>query len=137
MRPRSTTLMPSSGATTSRSASMTSATSWETVSVSSLMVFLQSLRGRVLPRHPGKQRALDPGRVLRHARERHRVFEHVLVGLAPPHGLHQLEEGVTDLQRLADRLADHEIGHHRGAGLADRAAERFVGDVLDHLLAAD
>src|SRR3984885_11588926 len=118
--------MPSSGSTTSRSASMTSSTSWDTVSlavvssavvsavfstavVSSAIVFLQCPRGRVLPRHPGKQRALDAGRVLRHAGERHGVLEQVLVRLALPLGLHQLEEGVADPHRLSDRLADHEV----------------------------
>src|SRR5580693_10371464 len=111
--------MPSSGSTTSRSASRTSSTSWGTVSaavvssavvssavVSSAIVSLQCPRGRVLPCHPGKQRALDAGGVLRHARERHGVLEQVLVWLALPLGLHQLKERVADSHRLAHRLAD-------------------------------
>ena len=37
--------------------------------------------GRVLPRHPAQQRALDPRRVLRDTGERDAVLQHVLVGL--------------------------------------------------------
>src|SRR6185437_2933507 len=45
---------------------------------------LHGLGGRVLPRHPAEQCALDPGRVLRDAGERDRVLEHLLVRLEVP-----------------------------------------------------
>ena len=93
--------------------------------------------GRVLPGHPAEQGALDPGRVLGHARERHRVLKHVLVRRSPALGLHELEERLADRHGLVDRLADDQVAHHRRAGLADRAAERVVGQVLHHGLAVD
>ena len=43
--------------------------------------------------------------------------------------MHEREELVVDLHALADRPADQQVGQHRRAGLADRAAERVVGDV--------
>ena len=43
------------------------------------------------------------------------VPEHVLVGLdRRPWTASASQERVADVQRLADRLADHQVGHHRG-----------------------
>src|ERR1700678_3828859 len=113
MRPRSTTLIPSSGSTTSRSASSTSSCSSVSAAGAAVLAsaaldsalvagtfsaaqlqsaepqspcspslpYLHGLRGRVLPCHPAEQGALDPGRILRDADERHRVLEHALLRL--------------------------------------------------------
>src|SRR5215217_5460434 len=102
-RPRSTTLMPSSGSTTSFIASVTSSTDtvdvpaapvasgtsgrspWSTVC--SAIALLHRLfefdrrGGRVLPRHPGEEGALHAGGELRDACERDPVLQHVLVRL--------------------------------------------------------
>src|SRR4029077_14437789 len=141
--------MPSSGSTTSRSASstssgsvppavacgasvcVTSAVSWS-ISVtpaSAGLVVLHRLRGRVLPGHPAEKGALDPGRVLRYPGERDRVPEHVLVGLGLAPRLHEGDELAAGGQGVADRLADDQVAQDRHAGLADRAAQRVPGEV--------
>src|SRR6266567_1847946 len=141
-RPRSTTLIPSSGSTTSLSASSKSSISGlvpgapSSASCACVILAPYCLGGRVLPCHPAKERALDPRRVLGHPGEHHGVAKHLIVGLGRVAGTHQFEEFRTDLHRLADRLADQQVGQHRDARLANRAAERVVGHVGHGGLAA-
>src|ERR1700733_13939666 len=110
MSPRSTTFPPSSGSTTSRRASTRSSvsgvisSSGPLVPVSSVILFLQRLHGRVLPGHPAEQGALDPGRVLRHSGERHAVAEDFLVRLRLALGLHEAEKFLGQAHRLADEV---------------------------------
>src|SRR4051794_33227493 len=112
MSPRSTTLMPSSGSTTSFSASRTSSdpasvdspdtsiSGRSVVWVSSVMSSPRCLSAgyrlgsRVLERHPSEQGALDPRRELRDTRERDAVLEHVFVRLDLSPALHQLHEAL-------------------------------------------
>ena len=155
-RPRSTTLIPSSGSTTSFIASVTSSTrhgaagagappagpragrhgrqrgrrSMAHSLLSSIVCSTRPAGCRVLPRHPGQQRALHARGELRDAGERDPVLQHLLVGLHVALALHQGQELLVDRHRLVDRLADHEVGHHRGRRLRDRAAHGVVGDVL-------
>jgi hypothetical protein len=90
------------------------------------------LGGRVLPRHPGEQRALHARGELGDTGERDAVLEDVLVGLHLSLALHELEEGLVDLHRLVDGLADHEVGQHGRRRLGDGAAHGVVGHVLHH-----
>src|SRR3984885_8258923 len=112
MSPRSTTFTPSSGSTTSRRASTRSSVSsvicskGPLASVSSVILFLQGLRGRVLPGHPAEQGALDPGRVLRYSGERHAVAEDFLVRLGLALGLHEAEELLGQAHGLGHGLPD-------------------------------
>src|SRR6266496_3936742 len=104
-RPRSTTLMPSSGSTTSRMASSTSSREGKVVVSLMRVSFLRSGH-RALHGHPAEQRALDAGRVLRHALERHGVVELVGIRLGQvglPLRLHEVQELLLQGQRLVDR----------------------------------
>ena len=86
---------------------------------------------RVLERHPAQQSALHPRRVPGDAGERDPVAEHVLVRLDLAAALRHLLERVQHREAVLDGLADDEVGEHRRRRLADRAAERLVGDVGD------
>src|ERR1700755_646644 len=133
-RPRSTTLMPSSGSTTSRIASSRSARNSSLgTAVSLIWRLLTSLGNSVFEGHPAQQRTLDASRILGHPGESDAVTEHVLVTLDVAAGRNHFVERRDGLQRVADSLADQQIGEHGGGGLADRAALPVVGDVGDRL----
>src|ERR1700741_5253482 len=100
--------MPSSGSTTSRIASSTSASSSLSDAVISLILNLldifNRLRQRVFKRHPAEQRAFDPGRILCDAGERDAVTQNVLVtGNSSPRRHHLGERG-NGFQRLPNGL---------------------------------
>ena len=125
--------MPSSGSTTSRRASSTSAT----------LAGLAGGRGLghcsgsfglvqgIGERHPRQEGALDARGVLRDAGEGDAVADLLLVAgvlaLAREHRAHRLER----LAGVGDGLAGDLLGEDRGRGDADRAAHRVVGHVLD------
>src|SRR5690606_23771516 len=136
-RPRSTTLIPNSGSTTSFIASSMSAT--VALVAGSPMTHLLLLRRRpgrrVLERHPGQQRALDPRRVLCHPGERHPVLQQFLVRLHPATSGDHLREGRVAPQRLGQRPAVHQFVQHAGGGPADRAPHPLVRDGHPPLLA--
>src|SRR5690606_32486681 len=94
--PRSTTLIPSSGSTTSFIASSMSATVGLVAGSPMTHLLIRLVRGRpgrrILERHPGQQRALDARGVPRHPGERHPVLQQLLVRLhlaAPGHHLRE------------------------------------------------
>src|SRR3954470_22437434 len=151
--------MPSSGSTTSLSASVTSSTlagvlpgwaAWAAAaasrSTSGSSIFssvwsgilhsfvgCEGLRRGIAPRRPAQQRAFDTGRELRDAGERDTVLQYLFVRLDIPPALHQLEELLVRRHALGHRLADHQVRHHRRRRLADRAAHAAVRDALDGL----
>src|ERR1700755_1114165 len=91
--PRSTTLMPSSGSTTSRIASSRSAMNSSLgTAVSLIRRLLTGLRQRVFESHPTQQRALDARRVLGHPGEGNAVAEHILVAHNASAGRNHLVE---------------------------------------------
>src|SRR5690625_5020270 len=128
-RPRSTTLIPSSGSITSRRASSTSAavgTALRSLVVSVIVVHPVLLLGgwrlghcvgeRVPQGHPAEQGALDPGRILRHTGEGGRISQHLILARcqrAAP-AVHQLSEGLGQLVGPGDVRSAHQVGEHRG-----------------------
>src|SRR5882757_4822343 len=129
-RPRSTTLIPSSGSTTSRMASSRSPSSSSLGTAVSLIArLLTGLRHCVFEGHPAQQRTFDPRRVLGHPREGDAVAEYILVALNLAAGRNHLVECRDGLQRIADAPADDQVREHRRRSLADRATLPVVGDV--------
>src|SRR5690554_1074361 len=128
-RPRSTTLMPSSGSMTSRRASSTSAA----VATLSAMICSSRLRDRIAQGHPAQQRALDTRRILPHSGERRRIAEEVLALLVQRLALvvHERLEGLEELVDALHALPHDQVVEDRHGGLGDRAAlplPREVGD---------
>src|SRR5438128_172833 len=114
--------MPSSGSTTSRSASSTSSCDGTGIVVTSVMCLSCSSRvgrgcdGR-LHRHPAQQCALYACRVLRYSLERDRVVEGlglVLGQAVLPLRLHQLEKLLLQGKRVRNRFANDQVAHDRG-----------------------
>src|SRR4051794_401533 len=83
----------------------------------------------VLERHPAQQRTLHPCRVAGNPGERHAVAEHVFVRLDLSAALRHLLERREHLQRVGHRPTDVQVRQHRRRRLADRAAQRLVGDL--------
>src|SRR5262249_54299679 len=133
--PRSTTLMPSSGSTTSRIASSRSARNSSSGAVVSLIPdLLQAfacLSQRVLASQPAEQRAFHPRRIFGHSGEGDAVAQYILVPLHGSARGDHVGKRVDGLQRLGHALTDHLLGEHRRRGLADRTALSVIGDVRD------
>src|SRR5579864_1012580 len=75
---------------------------------------------------PGQGGTLDPHRILAHAGEG-AAGGAAAGGRAGDQGVEALEEA----PRLLERLAAQRLGHHRGRGGRDGAADALEGDVLD------
>src|SRR5690625_3015582 len=149
-------LMPSSGSTTSFSASVTSSaetvvsvdrsTSGRSVAFSvmlpprgrrrrssrrSLVALVDGLRSCVLECHPGQQCTFYSRGELCHTRKRDTVLEPLLVRFDVAAAVHHGLELIENHHRVVDRLPDEQVVQHRRRGLADRTALRVVRDVLD------
>src|SRR6516225_6544818 len=106
--------MPSSGSTTSRIASSTSASNSlsgaEVSLIFNLLDIFSRLRERIFKRHPAEQRTFDPGRILGDAGERDAVAQHILVAGHRSAGRHHLGEPGNGLQCLPNALTYHLLG---------------------------
>src|ERR1700755_2328727 len=109
--------MPSSGSTTSRIASSTSASNSSSGAVISLIPdLLQGFAGLgqcILKRHPTEQGAFHPGGVLGHSGECYSVTQDILITLDSSARGHHFSKRRDGLQRFADALTDHLLGEHR------------------------
>src|SRR6056297_270728 len=131
--PRSTTLMPNSGSTTSFIASMTSSSFATVDSMPHLpfrLIYLDTcFESSILQSHPRQERALDTRWILGNANEGNPVPQYLFIGLRAALGMHELNEGPLGSCHIRESCALDQFGHHTGAGLGDRATLTFVTHV--------